>query len=108
MARFYGTIQGARGPASRLGHAASGLDVSACSWQGRVEVGLCARDDEDVVHIRAEQHGSSSNPTGPIFSGTFEELGQLINWWQHRDEINAVMALLGTEKLARLTGKAVK
>lgn len=45
MAHFYGEIQGARGPASRLGGKGSGLQVKAASWQGAVHVGLYARDD---------------------------------------------------------------
>jgi hypothetical protein len=96
MARFYGTVQGGRGEASRLGHASSGIRASVCSWGGRVETSIQAsgKDDEvDLVHIRAETHGSSKNPTGPIFTGTFEELGELISWWDRRDEINAVLAL---------------
>lgn len=40
MAQFYGTIQGSRGSASRLGDKQSGLQVSAASWSGRVEVDL--------------------------------------------------------------------
>lgn len=40
MAHFRGTIKGARGEASRLGHKRSGLCVEAQSWQGKVSVGL--------------------------------------------------------------------
>jgi hypothetical protein len=98
MARFYGTIQGARGEASRLGHASSGIRASVCSWSGRVETSIqsgdVGDDKRDLVHIRTESHGSSDNPTGPVFTGTFEELGQLIDWWDRRDEINAALALL--------------
>lgn len=104
MARFYGSLQGRRGEATRLGDSSSGLRVEACSWNGKVVVRLGSEDSDvgrksevrtDVINIRAEQHGSSKNPTGTLFSGTFEELGQLISWWRRRDEINAVMALLG-------------
>ena len=108
MARFYGELQGGRGEATRLGHASSGLRTEACSWNGAVKVILRAENDEDIVCIQAQQHGSSRNPTGYIFEGTFEELGQLIQWWHNRDQINTVMALLGTDKLAELTGKAVR
>jgi hypothetical protein len=97
MARFYGTVQGARGEASRLGDSVSGLRVEACSWRGKVVVGLHAHDVVDYVTINAAQHGSSSNPTGDIFEGTFEELGQLIQWWRRRDEINAVIALMAKQ-----------
>jgi hypothetical protein len=57
MARFYGTIQGARGPASRLGHRNSGLTVTAQSYTGDIVVELSAKgDDEDYVWIGARPH----------------------------------------------------
>jgi hypothetical protein len=40
MAHFYGTIQGARGQASRLGHKATGLRAVAASYSGAVDVQL--------------------------------------------------------------------
>jgi hypothetical protein len=40
MAHFYGTINGQRGQASRLGGKASGLTTYAASWQGAVKVSL--------------------------------------------------------------------
>ena len=40
MAQFWGTIKGARGEASRLGHKSSGLDTYAASWEGAVSVRL--------------------------------------------------------------------
>jgi hypothetical protein len=60
MARFYGTIQGARGPASRLGHPSSGLDVTAQSYQGDIMVEFRAYGDEDHVFISARHHGGGS------------------------------------------------
>lgn len=102
MARFYGTVQGNRGEASRLGH--SCIRASVCSWGGRVETSIQSSDrgeeKQDLVHIRAEQHGQSRNPTGPIFTGTFEELGELIGWWEHRHELRAALALLNSKAAA--------
>jgi hypothetical protein len=71
MARYYGTVQGACGEASRLGHTSSGIRATVCSWGGRVEAGISTRtsDDAEIAHIRAEHHGSGENPTGPIFNG---------------------------------------
>lgn len=40
MAHFYGTLKGARGEASRLGHKSSGLRTGAASWEGAVSVHL--------------------------------------------------------------------
>lgn len=58
MARFYGTIQGARGPASRLGHPGSGLQVTAQSYQGDIVVGFSAVGDEDHVWIEVRDHSN--------------------------------------------------
>lgn len=48
MAHFYGTLQGNRGRASRLGTPTSGLSTVAASWQGSVQV--------DLIHINGEDH----------------------------------------------------
>jgi hypothetical protein len=37
MARFYGSLQGRRGEATRLGDSKSGIEVEACSWAGKVQ-----------------------------------------------------------------------
>lgn len=116
MARFRGTVAGNRGEASRLGRAMGGLEVNAQSWSGAVCTRLYASGDDqtrdggpvDNVRITAEQHGSSRNPTGIVFDGTFEELGQLINWWQHRDQINAVMALLSADEIDEAAIRSVR
>lgn len=51
MAHFYGTLQGARGEASRLGHASSGLQTVAASWQGAVKTSLYERDGVDMARV---------------------------------------------------------
>lgn len=56
MARFYGTIQGARGEATRLGHKNSGMRVTAQSYNGDVMVNLNAAGDTDVAFIAVEGH----------------------------------------------------
>jgi hypothetical protein len=54
MARFYGTVRGGRGAASRLGHASCGLFVSAQSDSGKVFVDLYVdEDDNDCANITA-------------------------------------------------------
>jgi len=40
MAHFYGTLQGSRGKASRLGTKRSELETVAASWEGSVRVRL--------------------------------------------------------------------
>lgn len=56
MARFYGTVHGGRGVASRLGHATSGLDVTAQSNSGDVTIRLYDQNGEDYVCIGARGH----------------------------------------------------
>ena len=40
MAHFYGTLRGARGPATRCGSKGSGLEVTAASWEGCLTIRL--------------------------------------------------------------------
>lgn len=53
MAEFYGSVQGARGEATRLGHKSTGLKTKAASYQGAVEVNL-SMNDKGVVIARVE------------------------------------------------------
>ena len=63
MAHFYGTISGQRGPgASRLGSKASGLAVTAASWQGAVCVQLYEREGIDYARVYLKPwHDNGSN-----------------------------------------------
>jgi hypothetical protein len=78
MAHFYGTIQGNRGEASRLGSKDSGLDVTAASWQGAVSVQLYERDGVDYARVTLQPwHGSGTRKDlydGPV-SGKGEQMG---------------------------------
>ena len=69
MARFYGTVEGGRGVATRLGHASSGLKVTAQSYTGDVHVRMFVKDDEDWVYIRVQDHNGNNDRLmyrGPI------------------------------------------
>ncbi len=44
MAHFYGTLKGARGLATRLGHKATGIETWTASWKGSVRVSLYYND----------------------------------------------------------------
>ena len=60
MARFYGSTQGERGQAHRLGH--RGMNVTAASWAGAISVELWT-DSEGVERYRVARtawkgHGS--------------------------------------------------
>ena len=58
MSEFYGQVVGNRGPASRGGSRASGIHVSAQSWDGSVQVKLRrGKDDELQVNV-STSHGS--------------------------------------------------
>ena len=50
MARFYGTIRGQRGMATRLGH--TSITTQAASYQGAIEVTLTPQDNSTNAHVR--------------------------------------------------------
>lgn len=61
MAHFYGTVQGARGEASRLGHPNTGLETMAASWEGCVRVRLehDSATDTDTALVYLDRHKGS-------------------------------------------------
>lgn len=57
MAHFRGTVQGARGEASRLGTVKSDMVVQAQSWEGKAVAHLYQHSDgRDWVRITLETH----------------------------------------------------
>lgn len=70
MAHFYGTIQGSRGQASRLGTRGTGLTTYAASWEGAVRVYMYEKDGVDLVQVELVQHqGAGVNRllySGPV------------------------------------------
>jgi hypothetical protein len=77
MARFYGTIKGQRGEATRLGH--TSLCVTAQSYSGDVCVSLRKglkneneNPDDDYVHIYSRGHGDGFSCT--LFDGKVADL----------------------------------
>jgi hypothetical protein len=59
MAHFYGTLQGQRGEASRLGSKDSGIAVTAASWAGAITVHLYREGDVDMARVSMRPwHGS--------------------------------------------------
>lgn len=77
MARYRATIEGARGPASRLGHAGSGIETTANGWSGGVKVigePTKVGSDEDSFKIyatRGSGHGDSDGYLGTVIDGKF-------------------------------------
>jgi hypothetical protein len=54
MAHFYGTVQGDRGEASRMGGKRGGLTTQAASWQGSVRTRLYEKDGQDYALVSLE------------------------------------------------------
>ena len=72
MAKYYGTLQGNRGQASRLGSTASGISASVQSWAGSLTVSLDGDPDAPTVTIaRAEGSGRGGKT---IFVGSLADL----------------------------------
>lgn len=72
--RFYGTVKGKAGEASRLGNENSGLTVEACSFHGAIEVRMQALSDgRDKYWIRMRTHGNSRGWEGDMGSGIVGE-----------------------------------
>ena len=56
MAQFYGSVQGSRGEASRLGGKESGLEVSATAWGGGVFARLWHEKGIDMIRACLRPH----------------------------------------------------
>ena len=52
MAHFYGTLVGSRGEATRCGSKASGVAVTAASWEGAVSVYIYYNDEAKKDYAR--------------------------------------------------------
>lgn len=76
MSRFYGTVQGNKGQATRCGHATSGIRTEAAGWGGCIEVvvfGERGSDDDFFVVTMRPWHGSGDSvriASGVIGSGS--------------------------------------
>ena len=70
MARFYGSIQGNRGNATRMGTPNSGFTAWAAGWQGRVVIEIDDRDGVDWARVSlAKHHGHGTSQLlydGPV------------------------------------------
>lgn len=88
MATFYGTIQGNRGEATRLGSYDSGFRASAQSWNGSVITYLkyakMEESDEDKLNIEiylSDDSAESSWNSNCYFDGTLDELKECFNMY---------------------------
>ena len=71
MSRFYGTVQGNRGKATRRG--ANHMRTSAQSYSGSVVTYMYDHNGVDWVSIRLEE-GSSSTARFPLYEGPVKDL----------------------------------
>lgn len=97
MARYYGEVQGGRGPASRLGHKTSGLRTTCNAWDIGVRCYAHAgtQDDGDVIDIELTR-GSGS-------SGTEVGIRYYMEAGEPRVEIGANLSkLMGAEGMRRM------
>jgi len=62
MAHFIGYVQGSRGPASRLGGKASGINVEAAGWGTGAEV--------SIRHINGKDHVTVWRTSGSAGTGS--------------------------------------
>lgn len=71
MAQFMGTLQGQRGPTSRLGSKKSGLQANINGWHGGVFVSLFVGDNgEDCARIvLTNGSGGDSGPCVVVYYG---------------------------------------
>jgi hypothetical protein len=71
MARFFGSIQGSKGEATRLGTAKTGIQGHIRGWDIGAKVMMdVTSDDKDVVEVYITR---GSNGRGPsLFLGRFE------------------------------------
>ena len=70
MSKFYGSVQGNRGAATRGGH--SMIKTSAQSWDGSIINYLSYEDDKLMVEVCVSEGSSAYGKT--IFRGTFDDL----------------------------------
>lgn len=74
MARFYGTVQGGRGVASRLGH--QHITTVAASWRGAVQVTL-TEDENGVTRARIETvRWQGAGASKLLFDGELSSLNE--------------------------------
>ena len=72
MSHFYGTLQGARGEATRCGHKSSGIEAHVACWHGAVRTSIVHNDQtgEDTFFVElVPWQGSGNRQT--LASGTF-------------------------------------
>jgi hypothetical protein len=81
MSHFYGTLQGARGEATRCGTKASGITTHAAGWQGAIRVDVFVDEDgRDSFTVHLVPWQSSGGQIVELASGRLDS-GQPAPTW---------------------------
>ena len=110
MAHFYGTVQGTRGEASRLGTKSTGLTTEACSYAGKISVYI-SHDEKtgtDRFDIRMKPH-LGKGEFAEIASGTLGDASTVVHPLpQQPAEPMSQLECDAVAKLAEQFGASVK
>ena len=101
MAHFYGTLQGSRGLATRMGTKGSGVTTYAASWQGCViaSVYYNEKTGQDMARVElGTWHGSGTNRI--LYEGPVS--GEEANEFRHCDECNVPTVQTASRCLGRM------
>lgn len=76
MSTLYGSLQGARGEATRCGTKSSGMRASVQSWNGSLVSYMSLDENEKpIIRLYISEHSTGSSwGASLVFSGTLEEL----------------------------------
>ena len=74
MAKLYGTLQGCRGEATRVGSTTSGIRASIQSYNGSLISYMALDDNGNPIITLKTSNGTSCYGNEEIFKGTLEEL----------------------------------
>lgn len=77
MARFYASVQGKKGPASRTGNTASGIQGHVCGWHAGAKVRMIVENGNDVVLVYATDGRTGTRPDKLIARYTADALDGL-------------------------------
>lgn len=80
MAHFIGHLQGARGPASRLGGKSSGIDATARGWDlgGNVNLQYNEQTEQDSISFTLDAGSNGRHSSKTILTLTQEEADKVL------------------------------
>jgi len=87
MSALYGTLQGCRGEATRCGTRASGIRVSAQSWNGSLITYLDQNEKDETPKVRlyvSDGSACSTWDSEKVFEGTLDELKEVLKDYRQK------------------------